>query len=386
MKITKVGKGVGKIKVVEYISNFGDGGAETLVKDYVRLIDHNRFVPIVVALRGEKKSANRRILAENKIPFIAIYPYWNVFVRFWNKLLGWWYIPYRLKKIIRRENVQVLHMHLMVLKDVARIRKSLDGIQLLFTCHNLPENVFGEERSIEQKAAEMLIKDNNLQLIALHNEMAQELNSIFGVNNSEIIWNGIETERFRNSIVSRSEERQKLGICQDAFVVGHVGRFAEQKNHGFLADVFIELVKDRDNAFLLMIGAGDSSQIEEKLRNSGLGNRYLILSQRSDVNEILQAMDVFVFPSRYEGLPVALIEAQYAGLRCIVSDTITREAICTENVIALPLGNPSIWVNAVLDENVKGKAYSDLRLFDMNAVIRRLEMLYSGGMGVNNRR
>lgn len=386
MKITKAGKGVGKIKVVEYISNFGDGGAETLVKDYVRLIDHDRFDPMVVALRGEKESANRRILAENKIPFIAIYPYWNVFVRLWNKSFGWWYIPYRLKKIIRRENVQVLHMHLMVLKDVARIRKALDGIRLLFTCHNLPENVFGGERIIEQKAAEMLIKDNNLQLIALHNEMAQELNCIFDVNNSEIIWNGIEVDRFLNSTVSRSEERQKLGIRQDAFVVGHVGRFAEQKNHDFLADVFIELAKQRDDAFLLMIGAGDSSQIEEKLRNSGLGNRYLILSRRSDVNEILQAMDVFVFPSRYEGLPVSLIEAQYAGLRCIVSDTITREAICTEKVIALPLGNPNIWVNAVLDENVKGKAYCDLKLFDMNEVIHRLEMLYSGGMGVNNRR
>ena len=367
-----------QIKVIEYISNFGDGGAETLVKDYVRLIDRERFEPIVVTLRGEKESANRQILKENHIPIIDIYPRWNIAIRIWNKAFGWWYIPHRLRKIIRSENAKVMHMHLMVLKDVVRVGSVLDEVRLLFTCHNVPETVFGGERISERKAAEKLIRNNNLQLIALHREMAQELNQMFDVDNTVVIWNGIDAKRFQNVGLTSEMERKKLGILQNAFVVGHVGRFADQKNHDFLVDVFIELAKVQPNAFLLMVGAGDSTHIEERLRASGLEKQYTILSQRSDVNEIMKAMDVFVFPSKYEGLPLALIEAQYSGLRCITSNKITKEAVCTQNVIMLPLEDPSLWTNAILDTSKKGVVYTPLHLFDMNEVIRELEVLYSG--------
>lgn len=367
-----------KIKVIEYISNFGDGGAETLVKDYVRLIDRKRFEPIVVTLRGEIKSANRQTLEENHIPIIDIYPRWNMAVRIWNKAFGWWYIPHRLRKIIRSETAKVMHMHLMVLKDVARVGSALDGMRLLFTCHNVPESVFGGARIGERRAAEKLIRKNNLQLIALHREMAQELNQMFDVDNTVVIWNGIDVMRFQNINLTSEMERKKLGIPRNAFVVGHVGRFADQKNHDFLVDVFIEVAKVRPNAFLLMVGAGDSTRIEEKLRTSGLEKQYMILSQRSDVNEIMRAMDVFVFPSKYEGLPLVLIEAQYSGLRCIASDKITKEAVCTQNVIILPLRNPSIWAEAILDTSKKGVAYTPRRLFDMNVVIKEIERLYSG--------
>ena len=201
---------------------------------------------------------------------------------------------------------------------------------------------------------------------------------MFDVDNTVVIWNGIDVMRFQNINLTSEMERKKLGIPRNAFVVGHVGRFADQKNHDFLVDVFIEVAKVRPNAFLLMVGAGDSTRIEEKLRTSGLEKQYMILSQRSDVNEIMRAMDVFVFPSKYEGLPLVLIEAQYSGLRCIASDKITKEAVCTQNVIILPLRNPSIWAEAILDTSKKGVAYTPRRLFDMNVVIKEIERLYSG--------
>lgn len=367
-----------RIKVIEYISNLGDGGAETLVKDYARLIDHERFDPIIVVLRGGEASANRRILEDNHIPIIDIYSKWNIYTRLWNKLCGWWYIPYRLRKIIKREKATVLHMHLMVLKDVARIGPALNRMRLLFTCHNVPETVFGGDRIVEKRAAEKLIRNNNLQLIALHNEMAQELGRKFDVDKVIVMWNGIDVKRFQDINLTSATERQNLGIPQEAFVVGHVGRFAEQKNHDFLVDVFVEIAKDHPEAFLLMVGAGDSTRIEEKLRINNLGDRYMILSHRSDVNEIMRAMDVFVFPSKYEGLPLVLIEAQYSGLRCIVSDEITKDVACTDNVIMLPLGNPALWSRTIQDKNVRGTACTELHLFDMNEVMHRLEMLYSG--------
>lgn len=365
-----------KIKVIEYIGNFGDGGAETLIKDYVRMIDRERFDPVIVVLRGGDVSANRKLVTENNIPIIDIFPRWNFLIRIWKKLFGWWYIPHKLRQIIRKENAKVLHMHLVVLKDVPRIGKLLKELRLFFTCHSIPEIVFRRELAVEQKAAEYLVHNENMQLIALHNEMAQELNKMFGVDNTVVMWNGIDVKRFRDVAISSSEEKQRLGIPKDAFVIGHVGRFTKEKNHDFLTDVFIEVAKVRADAFLLMVGAGDSSQIEKKLNECGLKKRYMILSHRADVNEIMQAMDVFVFPSLYEGLPVSLIEAQISGLRCIISDTITKEVVCTDKVIMLPLGNPTQWKDAVLDDSLKGTSYNDLRLFDMKEVMHGLENLY----------
>ena len=365
-----------KIKVIEYIGNFGDGGAETLIKDYVRLIDRKRFDPVIVVLRGGDVSANRKIVAENNIPIIDIFPRWNFWVRIWKKVFGWWYIPHKLRQIIRKENAKVLHMHLVVLKDVPRIGKLLKELQLFFTCHSKPEIVFRKEMFVHQKAAEYLVHNENMRLIALHKEMAQKLNRMFGVDNTVVMWNGIDVKRFRDVGIAPSEERQRLGIPQNAFVIGHVGRFTKEKNHDFLTDVFMEVAKVRTDAFLLMVGAGDSSQTEKKLNDCGLDNRYMILSHRSDVNEIMRAMDVFIFPSIYEGLALSVIEAQYADLRCIVSDAVPKEAVCTDKVIMLPLGNPSRWMDAVLDEDLKGTAYNDLRLFDMKEVMHRLEKLY----------
>lgn len=367
-----------RIKVIEYISNLGDGGAETLVKDYVRLIDREKFDPVIVVLRGGISSANTKIVKENNIPVIEIYPRWNFGIRILKKLFGWLYIPYKMRQFIRRENAKVLHMHLIVLKDIPRVGKILNGLQLLFTCHNMPNVVFSKELTVERKAAEHLVHNKNMRLIALHNEMAHELNKMFGVDNTVVMWNGIDVQRFRDNEITSSIERQKLGIPQDGFVVGHVGRFSEQKNHDFLVDVFIEVAKTRPDAFLLMVGAGNSSQIEKKLNDCGLGERYMILSHRTDVNEIMRAMDVFVFPSIFEGLPVSLIEAQFSGLRCVISDAINKEAVCTDKVIMLPLGDPSLWKDAVLNEDLKGTAYNDLRLFDMKEVMHRLEKLYLG--------
>lgn len=367
-----------RIKVIEYISSLGDGGAETLVKDYVRLIDREKFDPVIVVLKGGISSANTRIVQENNIPVIEIYSRWNFGIRILKKLFGWWYIPYKMRKIVRRENAKVLHMHLIVLKDVPRLGKTLKKLRLLFTCHSLPTIVFSKDLMVERKAAEYLVHNENMQLIALHNEMAQELNRMFDVDNTVVMRNGIDVKRFCDVDMAPSVEKQRLGIPQNAFVIGHVGRFTKEKNHDFLTDVFMEVAKVRTDAFLLMVGAGDSSQTEKKLNDCGLDNRYMILSHRPDVNEILRAMDVFVFPSIYEGLGIALIEAQCSGLRCVVSDAIPKEAVCTDKVIMLPLGNSSLWKDAVLDEELKGTAYNDLHLFDMKEVMHRLEKLYLG--------
>ena len=150
------------------------------------------------------------------------------------------------------------------------------------------------------------------------------------------------------------------------------------KNHPFLVEVFREVAKKREDAFLLMVGADAPPEIENRLQELGLQNRYRILSDRADVNEILAAMDAFSFPSKYEGLGIALIEAQAAGLRCVASDRVPAEAIRTEQCFTLPLEDPARWAELLLSDEKREEGIQDLRVYDMNQEIKRLEALYLG--------
>lgn len=141
-----------------------------------------------------------------------------------------------------------------------------------------------------------------------------------------IMHNGISCGQFAFSIEVRMKLRKELHISEDCLVVGHVGRFAPQKNHTQLIDIFYKLQKQNDNSMLLLVGDGQRRHaIEQKVKDLKLEDKVRFLGIRENIDQLLQAFDVFVFPSHHEGLPVTLIEAQGAGLPCIISDHITPE-------------------------------------------------------------
>ena len=365
-----------KIKVIEYIHGMEDGGAETLVKDYALLLNREKFDFVIVLNRIYKNSANLQAVRETKVPIITIYSRWNVFIKVWHETMGWWYVPYKLRKILKKERAQILHVHLGLLRYVNRIGKALNGIKLFYTCHSIPQRYLGKNIPKEHRAAKQLLKQHELQIIALHSKMAEEINELFGINNTVVIRNGIDFKRFLNVEISKEDKRKALGIPLDAFVIGHVGRFNPVKNHKFLVEVFREVAIIRPNAFLLMIGAGSATDIENTLDEYGLGDRYLILANRSDVHEIMRTMDVFVFPSILEGFGNALIEAQVSGLKCVASDTIPKEVFRTNKAIPLPLENPKHWAQMILDDESHGEQNETLYEYDMNNAILELEKLY----------
>ena len=365
-------------KLIEFVYGLEDGGAETLVKDYALLIDKKAFDLSVVVIRNSRSTANVRALQKGNIQVTPVFQHWNLFTKAVFLLFGRWYVPYRLRKIIRKEKPQALHVHMALLRYLPGIGRGLDGIRLFYTCHSIPSAYFGSKRRSDKKAAEYLIRHNKLQLIALHEDMAKELNAMFGVDNTVVIRNGIDFSRFRDLQLTSSDKRRALGIPQDAFVLGHVGRFMKPKNHPFLVEIFNAVAKRNKDAFLLMLGLGDTSYVESKLAEYGLADRYMILSNRSDVNEIMRTMDVFVFPSLYEGLPLVLVEALVSGLRCIASDTINKEAFLTEDTISLPLGSAEKWADVILDNTIKSDYHGCLDDYDMNKEILRLQKLYAG--------
>lgn len=145
-----------------------------------------------------------------------------------------------------------------------------------------------------------------------------------------IINNAVDTERFKFNSLVRNEVRKEFGI-ENRLVIGHIGRLCYQKNTLFLIDIFNEIVKQNKNAVLLLVGDGeDRNAVINKINQLGLHKSVIMTGVRSDIHRLLQAMDLLLLPSRFEGLPVVLIEAQSAGLRCLTSNAVTKAAKITD--------------------------------------------------------
>ena len=193
---------------------------------------------------------------------------------------------------------------------------------------------------------------------------------------------GLDLKPF-NKHVDDIAIRQALGIPADAFVVGHVGRFVEQKNHRKLISIFVEVMKKRPEAYLLLVGDGTLRPVvEEQLKQLGLLERVVFAGIRSDVPELMRgAMDVFLFPSIFEGLGLVLVEAQATGLPCVISDVIPDEADVVSNLVnRIPLTcSDEEWAEKILKSVDVARNNIDraqFRRFDIEYSANTLAELY----------
>lgn len=369
-----------KCRVLELIGgSLTDGGAETLVKDYVLNIDKSRFETAVFVDWKIPETANTRILTDNGQLIYTSYPRYSLFWRGINKFFRKSFLVRGIRKAIKDFNPDVIHVHLDALSYICNLKSDIRGRKLFYTCHSTVEAML-EENEKEFHAAQDLVKNNGLRFIALHQQMADELNQKFGVTDTAIVNNGINLERFKSVDESRDEIRSDLGVPIDSFVVGHVGRFSEEKNHKMIIEIFKKVKERQKKAFLLLVGDGQlRTDIEEKLKEYELGNSTLILSHRTDIPRLLKAMDVFLLPSLYEGFPVSLIEALCAGKRCVVSKNVPEEAFVSDLVIPIDISESiDNWVDAVLDGKRRSSYQNRLDEYDIKTTVRRLEKIYLG--------
>lgn len=177
-----------------------------------------------------------------------------------------------------------------------------------------------------------------------------------------VLKNAIKIKDYAYNPKVREEYRQRLGL-KDSFVVGHIGLVNSAKNHSFLIDIFNEICKLNSNSVLMLISGSPclSSELQCKINDLGLKDRVVFLTKRNDVHNLMQAMDVFVFPSLYEGLGLVAIEAQSASLPCLLSEGVPLEAKLTDLAYYMSLkSEPKLWANKAMEiyektdrENVK---------------------------------
>lgn len=200
-----------------------------------------------------------------------------------------------------------------------------------------------------------------------------------------ILKNGVDLSEFSFDCKVRNEMRRRLGISDDALVVGHVGRFSYQKNHEYLLKILSELKNSHIKAVLMCIGSGELfNDIKEKATRENLLDDIIFVGTVNNVADYMQAMDLFALPSRFEGLPIVGVEAQATGLPCILSDAVTREAALADEVKFLPIDDESVpvWSKEILAVNKSARKDNNSALrdkgFDIRLTVDKLLAIYKG--------
>lgn len=205
--------------------------------------------------------------------------------------------------------------------------------------------------------------------------------ALYKNNNFTIIPNGIDLSKFKFSEGKRSKIRKDLGISKNTIVVGHVGRIELPKNHSFMIDIFEKFQENLPNSILILVGTGKlENEIKSKINQKGLTNKVVLLGNRNDVDLIVNAFDLFLFPSIYEGLPVTLIEIQTNGIPSITSDNVSPEVKITDCIKFYPLTkSASEWAEKMVNIPIKRiDTIDDMNKsqYNINNTVKKLNELY----------
>jgi glycosyltransferase involved in cell wall biosynthesis len=252
--------------------------------------------------------------------------------------------------------------------------------KIILTVHYEPKRSWdgSKERSKDEKAVRWLLKNYDYRFIVLHDQMKEKIKEMFHTENISILNNGVLLEKFQN-VKGKSDLKNELKIPTNSLVVGHVGRFDKVKNHEFLIKIFKSILDRHENSVLLLVGDGVMQDaIKKEAREMQISDKIIFLGERNDVPELLGLFDIMIFPSLHEGLSVALIEAQVAGVKCLISDTIAKETKISNILEFMDLNeSPEKWaVKALEIAETNNKVECDYENWDMRKVVLQLQDIY----------
>lgn len=257
-----------------------------------------------------------------------------------------------LDEYLKNNQYDVLHVHsgsISILMEVALVAHIHHIQKIIVHSHSAAENKNFKYRIIKLIATPILnhYPTNYLACSQVAGECKYSKKIV--KNNLVIIKNGVDLKKYAFDKNIRKHMREKLGIAMDTYVVGHVGRFSYEKNHKYLIDIFEQLKRKHDDSILLLVGSGENYETIKKLVESKrLNNSVKFIGNVNNVNDYMQVMDVFVLPSRFEGLPIVGVEAQAAGLPVLVSTNVSSELLLSNAVEFISLDHKDQWIQRLL--------------------------------------
>lgn len=361
------------IRILQVVTHMDRGGLETMLMNYYRHMDRSRVQFDFLTHRDYDGDYGEEI--EELGGILYHLPVLNPFSPSYRKTLGDFFDDHPEYKIV--------HVH----------QDCLSGVILhVAKEHGVPVRIAHSHGANQVKDIKYPIKLIYRHFIARYATKLMACGEdagkwMFCGAPFEILSNAIPAADYTFDAKCKRIQREKWNIHSNDLLVGHVGSFTVPKNHVFLLDIFHEIQK-RTPAKLILVGDKcQRSDIDEKIQNLGLEDKVILTGLRGDVADLLQAMDVFVFPSLYEGLPVTMVEAQASGLPCLISDKVPIECKMTEAVQQIALtDSPEIWAERAIDaaKTPRKNTYEEIKAagYDIVENAKRLQKMYEEMMTV----
>lgn len=361
------------IRVLHVIGGLNRGGAETMIMNLYRAIDKSQIQFDFIVHSSTENAYFQEV--NNWGGKIYVFPKFDgknilAYRRQWTSFLK------------SHKEYKILHSHVRSYALVFLGIAKKYGLKTIVHSHSTSNGK--SYKSIIKRIFQYPIRKKSDYLFACSAISGKWLfgEKALGQTNYKMIKNAIDTELYKLDYDIRKRYREDLGI-EGKDVFGHVGRLSEPKNHVFLLKIFAKIHEKNKNAVLLIVGSGIlKDSIQRQIQELGLSENVIMLGTRDDVPRILMALDVFLFPSLWEGLPVTVIEAQAAGLPCLVSNKVTHEVAVSDAVKYLPIDQGTeCWVEEAM--NALGKRYETIEEikkagFDVSTSAEELMHFYKG--------
>ena len=359
------------IIVAQIMGKWVGGGVESVIMNYYRHLDHSKvqfdFICDEDSTRipyDEIKKLGGRVFLVPKYQNLPKY-------------------LKALEKLFKENQYRIVHSNINTLSVFPLYAAKKSGVPIRISHSHSTSNPKEWKRNLIKNILRPFSKRYATDYFACSELAGRYLfgNKAFDQGKVKIIHNAIDIEKFKFDEVARKKLRKGFGIKDSTIVIGHVGRFVQQKNHTFLVDVFNEYYKKNPDSKLLLVGSGPlEDEIKKKVERLGLKDSVLFLGQRDDINKLYSVMDVFCLPSLYEGLPVVGVEAQAAGLPTIFSNRISKEVIVSSYAKIVSIQDTGFYVeniNKATRSIKKQRSYATVfEYMDINNEASTLEKIY----------
>lgn len=326
------------IRVLQVVTIMDRGGEETMIMNYYRQMDRTK-VQFDFLVHREQRG-----VYDDEIESLGGRIYRTSPIR------PWVYGRYRkwLRNFFKQHN-EFAAVHAHILENCGFVLEAArdKGIPIR-VAHSHLANVGVDLKFLFRKYGKYVLKHcGATKLLACGKDAGKYL---FDGLPFKVLPNAVDTAKFRFNAALREKKREELGVT-DKLVLGNVARFHPVKNQTYLVDIFNEINSRIPDSVLLLVGVGEEQDnVRAQVERLHLSEFVYFLNLRTDIHELLQAMDVLVFPSKLEGLPLSLVEAQATGLPCILSDRVARETAITDLVQFVPLESPpAYWADQVIE-------------------------------------
>jgi len=350
------------MKILMFQDYFNKGGIEKVILDIKEFINNNYNIDILSMVN----------ISNEKIISLLDKDYQKPFMRNLKGLKKY-------KKFLKnnRDNYDIIHIHCynafgLIYAFIAK--KYCKKIIVHAHSNNINEDFLFIKHLINN-IIKFLFRDKKNLYIAV----SEECNKFcFNVDNCIIIPNGIDYNKYYFNFNERSKYRRKFSINDKEIVIGHIGRFDKQKNHGFIIEIFYEISRIKDNYKLILIGEGKLRKIiENKIKELKLESKVIVLNNRNDISKLINMFDIFLFPSIYEGFGLTVVENEVNGRDVFVSDKIPKSVNISNRIKFLSLSKSAReWANEIINLHNK-ELLLDNRL-DMPNYLEDIENIYRG--------